>query len=76
MQALRCETHKYVRPKTRGELRRLLSDGIACEVVSTNAEITSILLRGWLDFDSFTIRKSENYGWSVFEAKKHNSIKI
>ena len=57
----------YARPRTRGELRDLLRRGIACEVVSTNVEITSVLLSA-LDFDSFTVRQSENNGWSVFEA--------
>jgi hypothetical protein len=58
----------YARPKTRGELRDLLKDGIACEVVSSNVSITSVMLRGYLDFESFTVRQSENHGWSVFEA--------
>ncbi len=57
----------YARPKTRGELRDLLKDGIECEVVSSNAEITSVMLRGWLNFESFTVRQSENLGWSIFE---------
>ena len=58
---------KYFRPKTRGELKRQLLSGIACEVVSSNVSITSLLLRGWLEFDGFTVRPSENEGWSVFE---------
>ncbi len=57
----------YARPKTRGELRNLLAEGIACEVVSSNVSITSTLLR-CLDFNSFTVRPSENAGWSIFEA--------
>ena len=61
------ERHGYARPKTRGELRDLLKDGIKCEVVSSNAEITSVMLRGWLNFESFTVRQSETPGWSVFE---------
>ena len=36
-------------------------------MVSTNVEITSILIRGWLEFDAFTTRPSENEGWTVFE---------
>jgi hypothetical protein len=63
----------YARPKTRGELRDLLKDGIPCEVVSSNVSITSALLRGWLDFDSFTFRQSETPGWSVFEAEPYDS---
>jgi hypothetical protein len=55
------------RPKTRGELKRKLQQGEACEVVSSNVEITTILLRGWLDFDRFTTRPSDNVGWTVFE---------
>ena len=58
----------YARPKTRGELRNLLVKGVSCEVVSSNVEITSAMLSGWLDFDKFTVRKSENKGWSIFEA--------
>jgi hypothetical protein len=57
----------YARPKTRGELRDLLKDGIKCEVVSSNAEITEVMLRCWLNFKSFTVRQSENPGWSIFE---------
>ncbi len=59
----------YFRPKTRGELKEKLRSGIACEVVSSNVSITSLLLRGWLEFDGFTVRQSENEGWSVFEPK-------
>ena len=61
------ETTGYNRPKTRGELRDLLKYGIACEVVSSNVEITTVLLRGALDFELFVVRPSENEGWSVFE---------
>jgi len=58
----------YARPKTRGELRDLLKSGVNCEVPTSNVEITSMLLRTWLEFESFTVRLSENSGWSVFEA--------
>ncbi len=60
----------YVRPETRGELVRKLKQGIPCEVVSSNAEITSIMLRGWLDFYDFSVKPSVNPGWSIFEYKK------
>ena len=59
----------YSRPKTRGELLNLLKEGVACEVVSYTASMTAILLKGWLEFSSFTVRPSENIGWSVFERK-------
>jgi hypothetical protein len=65
------KTNEYdpliARPKTRGELKRRLQQGEACEVVSSNVEITTILLKGWLDFDRFTTRPSGNVGWTVFE---------
>jgi hypothetical protein len=60
---------KYCRPKTRGELRSKLADGVPCEVVSSNVSTTSIALRGWLKFDSFTVRNSENKGWALYEPK-------
>jgi hypothetical protein len=55
------------RPKTRGELRRLLQAGYACEVAAHVAEMTAVLLRGWLDCDTFTTRPSRNAGWTLFE---------
>ena len=57
----------YARPKTRGELRDLLNSGVACEVVSSIAPMTGIMLMGWLNFPGFTVRPSENDGWSIFE---------
>lgn len=57
----------YARPSTRGELKKILQDGIPCEVASFVTEMTDVMLRGWLEFDSFTVRASENVGWSVFE---------
>ena len=56
-----------VRPVTRGELRDRLARGETCEVVTSNVEITSMLLRGWLEFKEFSVRPSENDGWSLFE---------
>jgi len=58
----------YARPRTRGELRDLLNSGVQCEVVSSVAEITESMLIGWLKTPKFTVRPSENVGWSVFEA--------
>jgi len=55
-----------IRPKTRGELRDLLQNGTECEVVTSNVETTSLMLKGWLEYDGFTVRPSENEGWSVF----------
>lgn len=58
----------YARPRTRGDLRDLLNRGVSCEVASHVAEMTEIILKGWLNFDPFTVRPSENKGWVVFEA--------
>lgn len=57
----------FCRPTTRGELKEKLSVGIPCEVASYAAEMTANLLRGWLEFDEFVTRPSENEGWTVFE---------
>ena len=57
----------WVRPTTRGELRDRLARGETCEVVTSNATTTSMMLRGWLQFNGFTVRPSENDGWSIFE---------
>jgi len=58
----------YARPTTRGELLEKLKAGTACEVATSVAAMTGIMLSGWLGFDKYTIRPSENKGWSVFEA--------
>ena len=57
----------WARPATRGELRDRLCDGVACEVAAHVAEMTATMLRGWLDFDTFTVRPSDNAGWTLFE---------
>jgi len=56
----------YARPKTRGELRDKLQEGIECEVVASNVSITNILLSGWMDFKTYKVRPSENEGWAVY----------
>ena len=58
----------YARPRTRGELRDLLLAGVPCEVVSMVAEITVIMLTGWLGVENIKVRPSQNEGWSIFEA--------
>jgi len=58
----------YARPQTRGELRDLLLAGVPCEVVSMVAEITVIMLEGWLGVENIKVRPSRNEGWSIFEA--------
>jgi len=63
----------WVRPTTRGELRDRLKRGETCEVVSGNATTTSMMLRGWLQFNGFTVRQSENEGWSLFEPNAEGS---
>lgn len=57
----------YARPRTRGELAKLLKSGVACEVVSSNATITESML-WWLGVENISVRPSENSGWSVFTA--------
>jgi hypothetical protein len=66
--AVGCETTGYARPSTRGELWDLLLDGVQCEVVTSNVEITRHLIDGWLGSLDYKVRPSENEGWSVFEA--------
>lgn len=57
------------RPKTRGELLNKLKQGIKCEVVASNEEITSICLDGWLKFaGKYKTYPSENVGWVIYEA--------
>lgn len=55
------------RPTTRGELKRHLQAGNACEVVCYVSEMTTIMLRGWMHFEEFTTRLSDNKGWMIFE---------
>lgn len=57
----------YDRPRTRGELAKLLKAGKPCEVVSTNSDVTVMLLENWLGIEKVTVRPSENDGWSIFE---------
>ena len=62
---------KYKRPKTRGELLSSLKENIKCEVISSNAEITSIILDGWLNFaNQYKVTPSPNDGWSIYEKLK------
>lgn len=57
------------RPQTRGELLEKLQEGIKCEVVSTNEEITNICLDGWLKFQGkYKTYPSKNIGWVIYEA--------
>jgi hypothetical protein len=59
----------FFRPKTRGELLDKLKEGIKCEVVASNEEITSILLDGWLKFaGKYKTYPSSNEGWVIYEA--------
>ena len=57
----------WARPATRGELRDKLREGIPCEVASHVAEMTATMLRGWLDFEAFTVRPSSSDEWTLFE---------
>jgi hypothetical protein len=65
---------EYYRPKTRGELRDKIREGIKCEVVADNESTTSMLLDGWLDFKGkYKTYPSENKGWIVYENIENNS---
>ena len=67
-------TAKWVRPTTKGELRDRLKQDQTCEVATMAAEMAAIGLRGWLEFDRFTMRQSDNEGWTLFEPNdKHES---
>lgn len=57
---------RLVRPSTRGELRDRLKAGETCEVAAHVAEMTAIVLTGWLQFDQFNVDPSENKGWVLF----------
>ncbi len=56
----------YIRPKTRGELCRLLKAGHICEVAEHLSEMTALLLGGWLDCYNFNVKPSPNKGWLLF----------
>lgn len=57
---------RLVRPSTRGELARRLKSGESCEVAGYVAEMTSIMLRGWLGVENFTVTESANPGWVIY----------
>jgi len=59
----------FFRPKTRGELLEKLKQGIKCEVVASNEQITSICLDGWLKFQGrYRTLYSPNRGWIIYES--------
>lgn len=62
--------YEFFRPKTRGELLSALKNGIKCEVVESENEITTICLNGWLRFEDFKLYKSPNFGWTIYEPIK------
>jgi len=58
----------FHRPKTRGELLEKLKEGVKCEVVASNVEITNIFLDGWLKFEGkYIVYLSPNLGWAIYE---------
>jgi hypothetical protein len=57
---------EYFRPKTRGELKDKIKEGVECEVASFVVEMNNMLLTGWLDFKDFKTRPSENEGWTIY----------
>lgn len=58
--------NQYFRPKTRGDLRTALREGVSCEVIGYAAEMTATVLSGWMNFENFTVQLSSNDGWVVF----------
>lgn len=61
----------FHRPKTRGELLEKLKEGVRCEVVASNMEITNICLDGWLKFEGkYRTLWSPNRGWVIYELMK------
>lgn len=62
----------FTRPKTRGELRDRINAGEICEVAALTEEFTSLMLRSWLNANSFTTCLSPNEGWVLYcpDAKK------
>jgi len=57
---------EYYRPTTRGELKRCLEQNKICEVSEYVAQMTAIMLYGWLEFSAFSVEKSSNDGWVLF----------
>lgn len=55
------------RPKTRGELVEKLKEGIECEVEASNEEITTICLKGWLNFHSFEVAFCRDKKWVIYK---------
>jgi len=55
-----------VHPKTRGEIRDALNAGKTCEIPNVGVEMTSIMLKHWLNCADFTVEKSTNDGWVLF----------
>lgn len=60
------DPQQHPRPSTRDELLRLMQAGTTCEVAGHVAEITDTMLRGWLQYDGFTMNPSPNAGWVLF----------
>lgn len=66
----------FPRPKTRGELLQILKQGVKCEVVADNEQITSICLDGWLKFaGKYKTYPSHNSGWVIYEATPNPQTK-
>lgn len=58
------------RPGTRGELRERLDAGEECEVATSVAEMTAIMIEGWLGAKPFVTEPSEKDGWTVFRPRR------
>ncbi len=53
---------KHHRPETRGDLKEKLMSGTTCEINERDT-MTVIMLKGWLEFDEFSIQPSDNEGY-------------
>lgn len=57
----------WVRPSTRGELRDRLAKGETCEVAAHTAEMTTVMLQGWLKAVPFEVVPSPEAGWVLYK---------
>ena len=60
--------NKIYRPRTRGELADALRMGISCEVTTSNREVTTVVLDGWLNMKGkYKVQLSKrNIGWDLY----------
>ena len=74
--SVESNTNNFLRPKTRGELFNKLKEGIKCEVVASNEEITSICINSLIILNKENLEyktyPSTNFGWVIYESVKIN----